>query len=56
MVPDLKQTIHKQLALSSQVPVALVLHISYCNLSLVSAESNSSSYLFKDKRIFTNVS
>ena len=56
MVPDLKQTSHKQLALSSQVPVALVLHMCYCNLSHLSAERISSSYLFKDKSVFTNIS
>ena len=54
MVPDLKQTIHKQVALSSHVPVALVVHNSYCNLSHLRAKSISSSYLFKDKRVFTN--
>ena len=55
MVPDLKQTIYKQVALPSQVPVALILHIFYCNLSHLSAESISSSYLFKNKRLFTNI-
>ena len=56
MVTDLKQTMHKQVALSSHVPVALVVHNSYCNLSHLRAKSISSSYLFKDKRVFTNIS